>query len=323
MILTERLIVNNETNQVNKDETLPPFIITVDTEADNQWKGGGTISLENLKAIPRFQDVCEKYGFVPTYLVTYEVTTDQDTVEYLKKLWNEGKAEVGSHLHPWTTPPYFDIEEESRLMHFPSELDDEALRSKFTTLHQAVTQAFGREPKVFRAGRWGYDHRVGKLLKEFGYTADVSITPLVDWGRTVKNGIGRKLPNFVHASIAPWKIEDELYELPMSVLPRGPLFISRLANHLHRGTFFSQWCRIFKESTISELVYAYQRAQKLSLPYCMFMIHSSEFIVGSPYTKTEEDLEEHLTLFEQYLSDLHEMGVRGISVSDARKEIVI
>ena len=31
------------------------FIITVDTEADNQWKSGGDISLTNIFAVPRFQ----------------------------------------------------------------------------------------------------------------------------------------------------------------------------------------------------------------------------------------------------------------------------
>lgn len=46
------------------------FLITVDTEGDNlwQWKPGEKITTENSLFIPRFQELCEKYGLIPTYL---------------------------------------------------------------------------------------------------------------------------------------------------------------------------------------------------------------------------------------------------------------
>lgn len=45
------------------------FIITVDTEGDNLWeyKKGTPIGTENAKYLPRFQSLCEKYGFKPVY----------------------------------------------------------------------------------------------------------------------------------------------------------------------------------------------------------------------------------------------------------------
>ena len=49
------------------------FIITIDTEGDNQWDGGRPESVDNLRFVPRFQDLCDKYGFPPTYLCTYDV----------------------------------------------------------------------------------------------------------------------------------------------------------------------------------------------------------------------------------------------------------
>lgn len=298
-----------------------PLLITVDTEADNQWKGDGKIGLKNLQAIPKFQQLCSAYSFVPTYLVTYEVTEDADTVKYLRELWENEKVEIGAHLHPWTTPPFADADKERELMPFPSELADSELRAKFMTLHDAITKAFEKSPKVFRAGRWGYDHRVGKLLSESGYTVDASITPLVDWNRIVKNAQGRVLPNFVHASIRPWNIEGGLWELPMTVLPRGPLFLSRLANYLGRGSFNTAWCRIFPETGVEELMWVYDRACALKLPYCQFMIHSSEFILGSPYTKTDEMLEHHFSVLEAFFRALHERGVEGLSLSDMYKRI--
>lgn len=42
------------------------FLITVDTEGDNlwQWKPGEKITTENSLFIPRFQELCEKYGLL-------------------------------------------------------------------------------------------------------------------------------------------------------------------------------------------------------------------------------------------------------------------
>ena len=51
------------------------FIITVDTEGDNLWgyKEGDTITTNNALYIPRFQELCENYGFKPVYLTNYEM----------------------------------------------------------------------------------------------------------------------------------------------------------------------------------------------------------------------------------------------------------
>ena len=45
------------------------FIITVDTEGDNLWnyKLGDEVSTKNADYIPRFQRLCEKYGFKPLH----------------------------------------------------------------------------------------------------------------------------------------------------------------------------------------------------------------------------------------------------------------
>lgn len=50
------------------------FIITVDTEGDNlwNWKEGKEITTQNAKAIPKFQELCERFKFKPVYLINYE-----------------------------------------------------------------------------------------------------------------------------------------------------------------------------------------------------------------------------------------------------------
>src|SRR3990167_9614935 len=108
------------------------FIITVDTEADNEWKKKGQKpTLDNIYFLSPFQKLCEKYEFFPTYLATYEVAVNGQAVEILGRWQNEGKAEIGAHLHSWTNPPYRQNEtEEAKTQPFPSELPDNELWPK-------------------------------------------------------------------------------------------------------------------------------------------------------------------------------------------------
>ena len=54
------------------------FFIPIDTEGDNlwAWREGDPICTENAKFLPRFQSLCEEYGFRPDYLTNYEMASD-------------------------------------------------------------------------------------------------------------------------------------------------------------------------------------------------------------------------------------------------------
>ena len=75
------------------------FIVTVDTEGDNlwNWQDNKPITTENTLFIPRFQSLCEEYGFVPVYLTNYEMALDERWVSYAKRKAMEGKCEIGMH----------------------------------------------------------------------------------------------------------------------------------------------------------------------------------------------------------------------------------
>ena len=51
------------------------LILTVDTEADNQWDAEVELTTDNLGHVPRFQALCDRFEFPPTYLCTHEVVT--------------------------------------------------------------------------------------------------------------------------------------------------------------------------------------------------------------------------------------------------------
>ena len=127
------------------------FIITVDTEADNQWAEEKKLATGNLKFLSRFQSLCEKYGFIPTYLLSYEITQDREGVKMLAEWQNQGKAEIGSHLHPWVMPNYI-----GKGKIYPSELADPDLKQQLKILTSSIEEKFGNRPTSYRAGRCSF-----------------------------------------------------------------------------------------------------------------------------------------------------------------------
>ena len=83
----------------------PAFLITIDTEGDNLWQKHDSITTENARYLPRFQQLCEKYGFKPVYLTNYEMAIDPFYIEFARDVIARGTAEVGMHLHAWNSPP--------------------------------------------------------------------------------------------------------------------------------------------------------------------------------------------------------------------------
>lgn len=291
------------------------FIVTVDTEADNQWKSEAELSLSNLAELPRFQDLCEDYSYRPTYLVTYEVADNAEAAQFFKKMHEQNRAEIGAHLHPWTTPPF--SKEDERVQRFPGELPTNLLRAKLTNLTGVIKDAIGVRPRSFRAGRWGFNKKVARILAEAGYRVDTSITPKVDWGARIRNKDNHtEIPNFSTESVYPHMLAETLLEVPMTIVNTG-LYSNETssssrwlsATKIGRALSRPRWCRIFGNTTLSDLKKVYYSARKNNLPALVFMTHSSELIPGNPYVKTYKDQTRLYALLEQFLVFLREEGV--------------
>ncbi|MDD4994884.1 MAG: hypothetical protein PHW53_00185 [Patescibacteria group bacterium] len=292
------------------------LIITVDVEADNQWKRSEEITLENIKFLPRFQELCQKYRFKPTYFITYEVAVDRESVNILKPFQDSGSAEVGAHLHPWTTPPCVKDREWEMLKHrFPNELEDEELYKKLSSLTKAIAENFGISPKTHRAGRWGYDIRIMRFLNKLGYIADSSVTPKISWKNNSSGGHDRRGPDFRGSSLMP-SVVDGVLEVPMTVAFTSPFvgeasYISRsfallpdslLKKVLNKLFFKQRWLRIFSNSSFDEIRSVLEALLRQNFPVAVFMVHSSELMIGgSPYVKNEQELEHFYDLFEKML----------------------
>lgn len=156
------------------------LVVTIDTEEDNWGEyQRPSFSVENIQRIPRLQDVFNKRGIRPTYLITYPVATSPLALDILGRYHEQGLCEIGTHPHPWNTPP---VEEAlTARTSFISNLPAALQYRKLKTLHDTITRNFGAAPTSYRSGRWGFSDDVAVNLIRLGYKVDSSISPLSDW----------------------------------------------------------------------------------------------------------------------------------------------
>jgi len=199
----------------------PCLIVTVDTEEDdwgNATSAPRKTTVRNIDGLGRLQQVCDRFGVPPTYLVDTPVVEDDRAVEVLRRLQDAGRCEIGAHLHPWHAPP-FDEKLEVRSS-FLCNLCESLQREKLTRLTETIEQRLSRRPTSFRAGRYGLDIVGARILEELGYLVDSSVIPFEDY--SFQEG-----PDFRLFPYKPYRIGREdlgtphpagkLLEVPVSV----------------------------------------------------------------------------------------------------------
>ncbi|HQL90878.1 MAG TPA: hypothetical protein PLQ15_09775 [Syntrophales bacterium] len=315
------------------------LIVTVDTEADSQWTYKGRISVANLRCLPRFQALCERYGFVATYLLASEVLKDRAAVRQLKGWHDGGRAEVGTHLEPWTTPPFMAAERENpALQLFPSALPASWFERKLRVLTEGIAERFGSAPRSFRAARWGLGASMVGALARQGYRVDCSVTPKTSWAEA---GDG---PDYRRAPARPYRLsgtdvcvtgDSRLLEAPLTVLHTGPLVRegsgaarrfallpeSPAKRLLDRIVFRTKWLRISPASRRGDWRAIHRAAVRSGMEVLVFMIHSSELAPGtSPLTPTERDAEGVFRRLEEMFGDFRALGVTGCTLGSLAGE---
>jgi len=321
------------------------FIITIDTEGDNQWDHGRDLTVENIKYVGRFQILCEKYGIRPTYLVTSEVCEDSFAQKLFSDYVKENRAEVGAHLHSWTTPPFlpgvgYRQNDEHHI--FASELSYDLVSSKIKYLTEQITRSVGRIPTSFRSGRYGFDETVVRVLIENNYLVDSSVTPFVSWSGQRGLPEGKGGPDFIGSSPFPERYESKegsLTEIPITILPTiMPLnrnhniaryYFRNVNNNFFlrvlRKLFYSNqpvWLRPTPDITSDLLENLVREARRINLPYLTMMFHSSELMPGcSKYRPDDKSIEDLYSLLTGFFTALESLGIGSVTLSDAAKEL--
>jgi hypothetical protein len=314
------------------------FIVTVDTESDDAWATPKIIKLDNLKAIPRFQELCENYHVIPTYLITYECANREEAIKILKPLSDSGRCEIGHHLHVWTTPPFSkdngsDVDLDW-IHAYQSELPDTLFYKKAETLRLEIENNYGVSPSSHRAGRWGIDKRTIKWLMDNNFLVDTSVLPLTDYSKLI--GKSKTGPNFFYESFDAKKLSDgdkELWEIPVTV-NSSPIVIIEILKFAVRSKLISEHnaYKIFRkfgggtkltpslDFKLEKYLKTIRKESNKAGRIINFSLHSTEISLGhSPITRTLEGYKYFWSVLENSFKLINELNIKPLSLSNAVK----
>ncbi len=315
----------------------PLFLITIDTEGDNLWSRPREIRTENAKYLPRFQQLCERFGLKPTYLTNYEMAKSPVFQELARDAQRRNQAEVGMHLHAWNSPPLSRTDGHHRNHPYLIEFPEEVMRSKIAHMTDLLESTFSAKMVSHRAGRWAFNEIYAKILVEHGYLVDCSVTPHVSWTGTIggskSGGVDYSAfseePYFLSLDDISKAGNSPLLEVPMTVrrspndirnvLPRAwqSGAIKKIADVLTPP----RWLRPGASSAAQMI----ELVKSATTDYVEFMLHSSEFMPGgSPNFQSDRDIEklyDDLTALFEFtrgrfvgatLSDYHQAYVKKL-----------
>lgn len=292
------------------------FIITVDTEGDNLWSyekdKDKEITTENALFLPRFQELCNEYGFKPVWLTNYEMVMSDEFVSYMKDLISQDLCEIGIHIHAWNNPPLYHLDRKYPGNDYLIEYPDDIMRKKFKETYNRLKQKFGINVKSHRSGRWAMNDKYFELLEDFGVICDCSFTPTVSWdsapGATIPSGSDyRSVPPNAH-----WV--GKVLEVPMTIRNYNHFFSS--GSLRHRIKTLVKGGRLWLRPALCSL----NEMKKLVLDvsneddtdYLEFMIHSSELMPGgSPYFSTASQIEKLYEEMDDLFRYVKSLGYAG------------
>lgn len=296
----------------------PALVVSIDTEEEGLWRDryratGNTC--RNIERLPRLQAAFDRLGVTPTWLVDHPVAVDATAVGILRELVSGGRGEIGAHLHPWCTPPFFPDGEAARWS-FPHQLAPERQEAKLAALCDAIESSFGTRPASYRAGRWGFDHTTVPVLEKLGVTVDTSVHTL--WWEREEGG-----PRHARAPQAPYRLARH-----DACRPGDSAVVEVPANHVFVGRGGAALESIFRrapaapglraimcglglrslspeEHSLGELRRAADAMAARGLPVLNVTFHSSAALPGAtPYVRDERELDRFVARTEALLEHI-------------------
>jgi len=181
----EGALLNPAGGQVAALPAGPPIlVVAIDTEAEFDWNGPflrAHTSVRNVRNQTMAQEIFDRFGVRPVYLVDYAVATQAEGYLPLREISQSGRCEIGAHLHPWITPPF--AEELSDRTSFSHHLPVRLQQEKLSRLTEAIMSNFGVRPISYRAGRYGVGEEIAEILATLDYQIDMSVQPGIDMRR--------------------------------------------------------------------------------------------------------------------------------------------
>ena len=215
-----------------------------------------------------------------------------------------GAGSLGAHLHAWSTPPLVWLTK-ADFWHMPYmvEYPDRAMREKLTVLSETLESTFGGKVVSHRAGRWDFNETYARMLAEFGYLVDCSVTPHVSWRDQKGDPRGAGGPDFSAFPESAYFVDlsdvrrpgrSALLEVPVTIVAqRWPPAVERARRSLKRSNLAQRVMRRLFPPVQWLRPNGRNRRQMLDIPsvaanqgrdYVQFMLHSSELMPGGSPT---------------------------------------
>jgi hypothetical protein len=266
--------------------------VTIDTECDKGagWRTQRPMAFAGVLdgVVTRLQPLFRAHRAKPTYLLSPEVMRDAASAEALLRL--DGSHELGTHLHGEYAEPGAHDPDMTRDFQREYPRDVERAKMEYTTV--LFKRTFGRDPRSFRAGRFGIGSASLPILEELGYEVESSVTPHVDWSEVCR-GL-----SFIGAPTQPYRPDPpppprprppQHRAVPVTIRPhalaRAPL-VGKLAP--------ARWLRPTRGSAAQlvdvakDEIRAAEKARTGRAVVLNAMFHNVEVIpAASPYANTE------------------------------------
>lgn len=293
------------------------FIITIDTEGDNLWAVSDLktpVRTENAGFLYRFQELCEKYGLVPTYLTNYEMANADAMKELGRTGLQKGTLEIGAHEHAWNSPPWFPLIKApgKRGKPYLGEYPRRVIRKKLEYLTKLLEDTFQCPVTSHRGGRWCLNEAIIRELDRLGYLVDCTCTPGISWAGNPGWHIGSRGTDWSGYENHPFVLEyssgggmkkSNVMEIPVTSVQKA-------------GKGMPKWFRpngSNRRELLGILNYMYEREER----YIEFMLHSSELMPGgSPTFARKGQVEKLYEDLEAVFSALKQKEFCGIGLSD-------
>jgi hypothetical protein len=289
----------------------PVLTVVIDTEEEFDWTAPfdrNANETRNIEYQKLAQEVMDRHGVVPTYVVDYPVAASPRASSILRSIAEEGRCEIGAHLHPWVTPPY--DEPIDTLHSYPGNLPAALEREKLSNLTHEIERAFGRKPTIYKAGRYGLGPATFGILAELGFAIDVSVVNHTDFSDS--GG-----PDFRGIAPGPFKGPHDILALPLSVhfvgllagfgptlfplLSDGPSKTIHMLGILARLGVLERLRLTPEGSRLGDMVRQTRGALARGERYFMLTYHSSSLLPGAtPYVRTEQDRAKFLSILDSF-----------------------
>ena len=164
------------------DTLAPTLLVVVDTEEEFDWAAGcdrASTEVKAIRQVGRLQKVFDEFAIRPVYVVDYAIASQDDGINALKPIMEDGRALIGAHLHTWVNPPF--SEEVTTHNSYQGNLDPALEREKLKVLRDVIETSFGARPTIHKAGRYGVGSSTPQILSDLGFEIDISAVPAFDW----------------------------------------------------------------------------------------------------------------------------------------------